>query len=210
MQLNMSASREILQNEKELFVQMARGSEAAFTKIFYHYTPQIYHFILGKTKSEEITEEILQEVFIKVWNKREKFEEVTNFEDYLFTIAANNTYNFLRRMVNDEKLKKKVWESIQNFSNITEETLDLKESRALIDKAVDKLSPQKKKIFILSREQGLSHAEIAEQLNISPSTVNNQLTEALRFIKEYIKNTPSASLALLMMLMRMQNYQDQF
>jgi RNA polymerase sigma-70 factor (ECF subfamily) len=201
----MTASEQILINEQHLFTRMSTGDQQAFTEIFYHYFQRIHHFILKKTKSEELTEEIIQEVFISVWEKREKFSAVENFEDYLFSMAANRTWNFIRRLHNEKELKQKVWRTIEAHQNSTEDLLDLKESQGLINEAVEQLSPQRKKIFILSRQQGLSHTEIAEQLNLSPSTVNNHLTEALRFIKEYLQRTPGASITLLMILLRINN-----
>ena len=185
----MSKSQTILPNENDLFNQMARGSVSAFTEIFYHYTQSLYSFILIKTKSEDLTEEIIQEVFIKIWDKREKFSEVENFESYLYTLASNKIYDFYRKMASEDKLKKIVFQSMKDYSNITTETLDLKYSQEELTKALERLPPQQKKIFLLSRQQGLNHMEIAEQLQISPSTVNNHLTVALRSLKLHSVNT---------------------
>jgi RNA polymerase sigma-70 factor (ECF subfamily) len=198
----MTAEHKILPNERELFARMANGDQQAFTKIFYHYTQRIYGFILSKTKSEELTEEIVQEVFIKVWEKRVEINDVLSPQAYIMNMALNKMYDFLRKMASEEKLKQQVWTSIQSYSNITEETLDLHESQELLNEAIEQLPPQQKKIFILSRQQGLSHQQIAEELKLSPKTVNNHLTEALRFIKNYLQKTPGASLTLLMILLR--------
>ncbi len=200
----MTAEAPILTNEKELFAQMAQGSEPAFTQIFYYYTQRIYHFILGKTKSHEIAEEIVQEVFIKLWQKREELEHVENYESYIFTMATNKVYDHLRKMASEVKIRKHTWETINNISNITEETIDFHDSQDLINKAVDQLSPQRKKIYILSKEQGMSRAEIAQEMNLSLSTVSNHLTEALRLIKEHLQKTPGTSLTLIMILIRIQ------
>lgn len=85
----------------------------------------------------------------------------------------------------------------------TDNIIELKESEELIIKLVEQLPPQRKKIYQLSREQGLSHAEIAKQLGISTSTVNNQLTEALRFIKQHLQEMPEATLALVVILIKL-------
>lgn len=201
----MSKSQTILPNENDLFNQMARGSVSAFTEIFYHYTQRLYSFILIKTKSEDLTEEIIQEVFIKIWDKREKFSEVENFESYLYTLASNKIYDFYRKMASEDKLKKMVFQSMKDYSNITTETLDLKYSQEELTKALDRLPPQQKKIFLLSRQQGLNHMEIAEQLQISPSTVNNHLTVALRSLKNYIQSTQADSFILLLILLKINN-----
>jgi RNA polymerase sigma factor (sigma-70 family) len=110
----MSHAPVILPNEKELFIRMSQGDEAAFTKIFYHYTQRIYTYVLHKTKSPATAEEIVQQVFIKIWNSRETFSEVHNYESFLYTMASNKLIDFFRRMAHQEKLKKEVWATIQD------------------------------------------------------------------------------------------------
>jgi RNA polymerase sigma-70 factor (ECF subfamily) len=106
-------------------------------------------------------------------------------------------------MASEQRLKEQVWSSIQSYSNVTEETLDLNQSQALLNEAIEQLPPQRKRVFLLSRQEGLSHNEIAERMNLSPKTVNNHLVEALRFIKTYIQQKPGTSLTLLMILLRL-------
>lgn len=192
----------ILLNEKELFTRMSQGDEAAFTEIFYHYTQRIYTYILHKTKSPETAEEIVQEVFIKIWKTRENFSNVQNYESFLFTMASNKLIDFFRRMAHQEKLKKEVWSTIQETSNVTIEELDFRHSQELINLAVEQLSPQRKKIFLLNKEQGLTRQEIADLLGLSFSTVNNHLNEAVRLVKEQLEKTPGTSLAVLLFLVQ--------
>jgi RNA polymerase sigma-70 factor (ECF subfamily) len=196
----MAETNYILPNEKELFAKMAMSNEAAFTEIFYHYTKPVYNFIFNKTKSTLTTEEIVQEVFIKLWANREQLPEISNYRAYIYTMASNKTYDWLRKMANDDKLKKYTWNTVQSLSNNTEESLNLKESRELISKAVEQLSPQRKKIFLLSRQEGLTRAEIAQHLNLSVNTVNNHLNESLRLVKEYLQNETESSLSLFILL----------
>lgn len=192
----------ILPNEKELFIRMSQGDEAAFTEIFYHYTQRIYNYILNKTKSPETAEEIVQEVFIKIWNSRENFSEVNNYESFLFAMASNKLIDFFWRMAHQEKLKKEVWDTIKDTSNITIEQLDFRHSQELINKAVEQLSRQRKKIFLMNKEEGLSRQEIADLLGLSFSTVNNHLNEAVRLVKEQLEKTPGTSLAILMFIVQ--------
>lgn len=198
----MSAIAAILPNEKELFARMSAGDEAAFTQIFYHYTQRIYHYILNKTKSPGIAEEIVQEVFIKIWQSRESFSGLSNYEAFLFSMASNKLIDFLRKMAHQDNLKKQVWQTISNISNTTIEELDLKHSRELINKAVERLSPQRRKIFLMNKEQGLSRQEIADRLNLSVNTVNNHLNEAVRLVKEYLEAMPGASFAMLVFMVQ--------
>ena len=198
----MVAAHKILQDERLLFSRMSTGDLQAFAEIFYHYSQRIYGFILNKTKSEHLAEEIVQEVFIKLWNKREELADIENYGAYILTMATNKTYDFLRKMASEERLKQQVWSSIQTYSNLTEETLDLNASQALLREAIEQLPPQRKKVFLLSRQEGLSHFEISERLDLSPKTVNNHLVEALRFIKNYIQQKPGTSFTLVMILLK--------
>jgi len=193
----------ILPNESILFHRVAYGDEKAFTEIFYHYSKRIYPFVLKKTKSETIAEEIVQEIFIKLWTNREKLSHIENYESYIFAIAANKVYKHFKKIAGEEKLIKALWDRINELHYGTEEIIELKESEGLINKVIEQLPPQRKKIYQLSREQGLSHAEIAEQLKISPSTVNNQLTEALRYLKQHLHEMPETALALLAILLKL-------
>jgi RNA polymerase sigma-70 factor (ECF subfamily) len=192
-----------LLNESTLFTQVAHGDEKAFTEIFYHYSKRIYPFVLKKTKSETIAEEIVQEIFIKLWTNREKLSHIENYESYIFTTAANKIYKHFKKIAGEEKLLKALWNRINELHCATEEIIELKESEGLINKVIEQLPPQRKKVYQLSREQGLSHAEIAEQLKISPSTVNNQLTEALRYIKQHLQEMPETVLALMIILLKL-------
>lgn len=203
----MSFSTMILANERELFVRLSQGDEEAFTQIFYHYTQRIYHYILGKTKSAEVAEEIVQEVFMKIWTMRERLDTVANYESYLFAMAGNKVLDWFKKMAYEEKIKMHIWKTIGESSNATIEDLDLRHSQDLINKAVDQLSPQRKKIFLLNKREGLSRQEIADELSLSVSTVNNHLNEAVRQVKEYLDMTPGASLAMLIFVIQNIPYQ---
>jgi RNA polymerase sigma-70 factor (family 1) len=198
----MTTSTEILPNETDLFRRIAGGDEAAFRQIFQHYTQRIYPFILKRTRSEDITEELVQEIFIKIWNNRTQLAQVENHSSYIFTMAAHKIYAHFRKTAADERLIRDLLSRIEEIRSTTEDLIDLKESELLIGEAVAQLPSQRKKIYELSRVQGLSHVEIARHLNISPSTVNNQLTEALRQIRQYLRQHPGASLTLIVVLLR--------
>lgn len=182
-------------------MRIAKGDEAAFTELFYQYTQRIYHYIFSKTKSRLTSEEIVQEVFIKLWINREKLTEVINPESYLFGMAANRLFDWFKKMAYDQKMKEHVWQTVSDFSNITFETLDLHSSQELINNAIETLTPQQKKIYLLNRQEGLTRKEIAEQLNLSEKTVNNHLYEAIHLIREYIQRTPGATMASLIVIL---------
>lgn len=189
----MSTNPKILPNERELFARMATGDEAAFADIFFHYIPFLQPHIFKMTRSEEATQDIIHDTFLSLWTRREKMPEVENFKSYIFTISTNKTYDWLKKEAKERQAIAGARVRTMHFENTTEETIDFNQSAEFINKAVNQLPPQRKLVFKLSREEGLSHEEIAERLNISKNTVSNHLTEALRFIKEYLQKIPGAT-----------------
>jgi RNA polymerase sigma-70 factor (ECF subfamily) len=187
----------ILPNERELFLRIAGGDETAFSEIFYHYIARIHPFIKKMTRSEEIAEDIVQDVFVSLWKNRVNMREVENYQSYIFTMATNKTYNYLKAKAKEVKGMKEVILKENDFTNNTQEIIDLHESQALINHLVEQLPPQKKLIYKLTREEGLSHDEIAQKLNISKNTVKNHLIETLKFLRENLKHTPGATLMLI-------------
>ena len=187
----------ILLNEKEYFVRIAHGDELAFTEIFYHYTSRIHPFIKKITRSEEVTEEIVQDVFVSLWKSREKLMEIDNYAAYIFTIATNKTFNYLKSKARKEKHLNELAKVNKNFTNNTEEAIELHETRELVGQLVRQLPPQKKLIYQLTREEGLSHGEIAQQLHISKNTVKNHLVETLKFLRENLQRSQGVSLLLI-------------
>jgi len=185
----MSQSFTTLNNEKELFALVAGGDEAAFTAIFHHYNKRLYPFVLKITKNESAAEEIVQDVVTTLWVKKERLAEVDNYASYIFRIATNKTFNYLKKVAMEDKMLKEVLQNMEMFRNLTDEIIDSKEKEAIINSAINELPTQRKLIYKLSRQEGLSHQQIAEQLNISQNTVKNQLVKALRFIREKLDTT---------------------
>lgn len=191
----MAIPQHILPNEKELFGRMAVGNQDAFTEIFEHYSPRIYSFVLKKTKSESMAEDVLQDVFMNLWSKREKLGEVENFESYIYMMATNKTYDHLKKIATNTRKLEDLYARMKEIQvgNAIDEMMDLKEGQEMINEAVAQLPAQRKKIYLLSRQQGMSYDEIAEELNISRNTVSNQLVDALKFIREYVKKSAGSA-----------------
>lgn len=198
----MTAAAAILPNEKELFARMAEGDQAAFTKIFEHYEPRLYPFVLKITRSEITAEEIVQELFIKLWTNRAAAKQIENPRSYIFRMASNRTANYLKTIARQIRVDENASGQVVVERNVTEEMVDLKETEELINKAVQQLPEQQKKVYIFSRREGLNAEEIAVRMNISSKTVKNHLTEALHTIKEKLQNSPGAAIALIIFLMK--------
>lgn len=174
-------------DEKLLLLQTATGDEQAFTQIFNAYHQQLGAFILKFTDSHELTQEIVQDVFMKIWTNRSVLKGIDSFKAYLIVIARNHAYNLLKLQAR-ESLKKREYLKI-NVETITvnEESNNWKEQHLqLIEEAIAQLPRQQQKIYQLSRNQGMKYEEIAATLGISFETVKKHMHLALRSIKNYV------------------------
>src|SRR5688572_23996982 len=121
-----------LQLEHLLF-SLKQGDRTAFRAIFDRYQKRVYHFVFSITKSDYVAEDIVQEVFIRIWTKREALEPGNSFEAFLFTIARNLTYNHLRSIANQQALKAEFWKNISHLSKQTEDTILMAEYETLVE-----------------------------------------------------------------------------
>lgn len=173
--------------DKRLLQLIANGDELAFKTLFEKYRGKLYVYLKGITKSPEVSEEIVMDVFLKIWISRKTVTEIEHFDSFLFRIARNKAIDFLRALHRDQTLFKLVWEEIQVAGTQTADAgMKEKECNAILRAAIARLSPKRRLVYELSRENALSHDQIASYLNLSKSTVNNHLGESLRFIKYYL------------------------
>ncbi|WP_073003328.1 RNA polymerase sigma factor [Mariniphaga anaerophila] len=174
----------------ELVKLLRKGDMAAFDAIYNRYCHKLHQFVFMYLKQEEDAEEIVQEVFIKIWESRAKIDVYSSFESFLFTIAYNSTMSLLRKRVSETKSREYL-RSLQRI-DAAEQVIDeiqFKELNNKIESLLTQLTPRQKEIYHLSREEGLTHSEIAEKLNISESTVNNHLVTTLKFIKLHVDSS---------------------
>jgi RNA polymerase sigma-70 factor (ECF subfamily) len=183
----------LLENEDQIVKSLSKGNLLAFNTLFKAYSGHLYRFAYGYLKSEAESEELVQEVFTIIWEKREGLKSELSFKSYLFTIA----FNIIRK-----HFRMKVYYNEYLKSGITSD-LDLRTSEKItydslhkyLTELVNQLPPRRREIFIKSRFEGFSIKEIAEELEISHKTVENQLTDALKFIRTNL-NRESLSVIL--------------
>ena len=184
--------------EKRLLHRTAAGDQAAFTQLFDSYHHSLGAFVFGITKSRELAEEVVLDIFLKIWITREVLAEVQNFKAYLFTLSRNAAISALRKLIR-EREQRSGWLSDQQLT--AEEDPGEKEAYLnLVDEAINQLSPQRKKIYLLSREQGLKYEEIATLTGISRFTVRAHIQQAVAFLGEYLKSRMAQLLLLAVML----------
>jgi RNA polymerase sigma-70 factor (ECF subfamily) len=172
-------------HEIELLQKIAEGNREAFHALYHHYRNKIYYIASRMLQSDAAAEDVLQEIFIKIWVNREKLRNMDYFSTYLNTIVRNHLYNQFRKKANEETYLLRLLPDPAEPSQPFDETA-IKELKQLLANAVAALPPRQQKVFQLSREQGLTHAAIAAKLGISPETVKKHIMEALRFIKSYL------------------------
>jgi len=184
-------------NERELLVKTAAGDEAAFTQLFYAYHNKLGEYIMRLTESVETTQEIVLDVFVKVWTKRESLATVERFGPYIYVLSRNHTLNCLRQLSRERMKTKQVVENIE-ASYRTADPLEasVPDYYNLIDQAIEELPPQQQKAYILSRHERLKYEEIAQRMNISKETVKTYLKLAIRFITGYVRSHRDAVVIL--------------
>jgi RNA polymerase sigma-70 factor (family 1) len=173
--------------EKELLRQIGEGSENAFRLLFLQYAPRLKNYVLRLSRSLEVAEDIVHDVFLEIWKSRERMAELDHFSAYVYRAAHNKAHRSLQRKAKEilivAELRREQGEDL-GFEG--DDKLTYQQVRDSIKQAVDKLPPQQRKVFLFSRHLGLTHQQIADELHLSPNTVNNHLVEALRTLREEI------------------------
>jgi RNA polymerase sigma-70 factor (family 1) len=182
-------------NEKMLLALIAQGDENAFRELYDHYFSRLSSYVFKLCKSTYITEDVLQEVFMKLWTSRSVLIQVEIPEAFILSIAKNTTVDWLRKLSKRTTL---IDDLKNQDSNDAESKMSVDSLQSLIATALSQLSREKQKVFHLSKYIGLSHDEIAHELRLSKSTVKNHLSETIKYIKKNIQ--PGISLKAILLL----------
>lgn len=176
---------------KILLRHIAEDEEQAFRAVFDHYKVPFHATAFKMTRSADIAEEIVQEVFVTLWIKRKLIAVAKKPENYVFTILHNCIYSHFRKLVLERQLKSKIAQMDEKSENPVETLLLEKENRTILEKIINQLPPQQKVIYRLAKQEGVSREDIAKQLNISPNTVRNHLATAVDHLRTYLKKNES-------------------
>lgn len=169
-------------DENALLYELSRGSERAFTKLYNQYKNIVYSAALRITKSKTLSEEVVQDVFLKIWQKKEALTDITNFENYLYISARNHIFNMIKKIARDTDLKNEIKHNSFEI-NTTDTFLKDQQYTTLLEQVLKKLPPQQQKIYKMAKEEGLSYQKIAELMELSPLTVKKHMAQALKFIR---------------------------
>ncbi|MES2775174.1 MAG: sigma-70 family RNA polymerase sigma factor [Bacteroidota bacterium] len=176
-----------LHNEKELLLRVAGGDDKAFAELFYAYHNQLAGFVLLLTDSVEMTEEVVQDIFVKIWMDRSKLLTVQKFVPYLFILTRNYTLNCIRSRTTMRKNELQYIQTRDTEQSETPEPLNDPGLALLLDRAVAQLPPQQQKVYLMSRREGLKHAEIADQTGLSKETIKKYIQWATESISRFVK-----------------------
>lgn len=171
---------------------IARGDEEAFTKVFLLYFSKVKRFISSLLQNDFAAEDLSQNIFIRLWQNREKLTEINNLNAYLFKSARNEVFQYIRHELVIREYQETHYERMLKDENsicfAPEDNFEAEELSLLIKLAVDRMPEQRKKIYKMSREEGRSNDDISEELNINKRTVENHLTQALADIREVVRH----------------------
>lgn len=180
-------------DEKELIRDLTISDNAqsnqAFTRIYNSYYPKVYHFAKLYASTENDVAEIVQDVFIKLWEKRHTLSEEKGLEGLLFIMTRNLIFNAGRSKTRESIFKMTILRAMEATESYSmEDDLIAQDLKKYIDELIAQLPPRQREIFIMSREQQLSYREIAEHFNITEKAVERHIYLALKFLKKNIVN----------------------
>lgn len=178
----------ILYSDAELMQEIKADNMFAFDILYKKYSRRLYKFGFSIIKSQEETENLIQDVFLCLWENRHKVEKDSSVKSYVFTIAYNSAISIIRKKAKESQFI----EYLNSLQEINEEPinveLEYKELANKLDEIINALPQRQKEVYLLHRVEGLKYSEIAERLNISVNTIENHMSRALKTIREKIGN----------------------
>lgn len=189
--------------EQRVILRLQQDDSDAFLELYNQYHQPLYHYVLRFVKSPAIAEDVLQDVFLKIWEIRSRINPDLSVKAYLYRICRNSVFKLLKKMAVDENLRVQV---LQQFGQSVADA-DLKvlwqQYETLLQAAINRLPPQRQKVFRLCREEGKTYEQVAEELGISRNTVKEHMVLAMKLIREHIDqygDTPTHFIFLLLLL----------
>lgn len=173
---------------KNIVDRVAASDPLAFRELFELYAGKVHTFAFKLTHAEITAEEIVQEVFIKVWMHRQELSAIEYFPSYLYTITRNHAFNVLKRLAREATAKHRLERELQKTHEETEEAVIYQDYQRLLDTVIDRLPPKQRQVYSLCHQQGLKYEEAAHRLNISRLTVKTHMQQALRTIKTHFSS----------------------
>ncbi|MET3876883.1 RNA polymerase sigma-70 factor [Chitinophaga sp. OAE865] len=186
-------------NEEAVLLQrLQQGDTEAYIALYDQYYPSLYTYILHFINIPELAEDALQEVFIKIWEIRERINPELSFSGYLYRITRNHVFKLLKKISADAALRLQVMQELQHQTEDADTRLLWKQYESLLHQAIAQLPPQRQKVFRLCREESKSYEEVAVELGISRNTVKEHMVLAMKSIKFFFYTNTDGILPLLL------------
>ena len=177
--------------EKELLIALRSGNQKAFEKLYQMYSPRLFGKLMKLVKSESNAKEILLEVFIIVWDRRESIDHEKSFRSLLFKIAENKAFDFFRKAARDKVKQAELIALTTEDYIVIESYMSVDENLKILEKAIAVLPPQRQQVFRLCKLEGKSYKEVGELLDISVSTISDHIVKGTKSIREYFERLKS-------------------
>ena len=173
--------------EKTLLLLLAEDNEYAFQLLFDRHRNRIYRMAMMYVKSQALAEDIVQDVFLKLWFQRKTLKDVSCLESWIYTITKNYTLNCLKKLAHEWTMTEALSHNKLQFDNSTDHKIRTAQYEALLQKAIEQLPQQQQKVYILAKEKGLSYEAIANQLSLSRPTVKTHMSRALDSMRTFLR-----------------------
>ena len=190
----------ITYQEQELLSQLRKGSTKAFTQLYQQYSEPLYYNILALVKDELIAEELLQDIFVRIWRKKESILIEKNISGYLFRVSRNRVYDFFKSLTREQELYNRIRATATEQYTHVEEAIFTKENADLLEKAIETLSPKRRQAFQVCKMEGYSYKEASELMGVSISTLKDHMAKAREAIREYISNNGEMILGICLVI----------
>jgi RNA polymerase sigma-70 factor (family 1) len=191
----------LLYDERKLLLALAAGDEAAYKSLYLHYYDTVSKFVLKYVKSPELARDLAQDIFIKIWEKRDKLPGVQHFQPYLLQISRNQAIDTLRAAGKSDIVKREIARHFHDHPGFFEDEALQKDYRLFIRRTIDALPPRSREVFLLCREQAKSYEEVAAALGISRNAVRNHMVQALQRFRSAAETEFGGSLGVLLPLL---------
>jgi RNA polymerase sigma-70 factor (ECF subfamily) len=173
-------------SENMLISLLKQGNENAFSEIYNRFWGKMVSYAVRLIKSEEEAADIVQEIFISLWKRRETLKIRSGLQIYLIGSTRNLCLRYIERNIHTENFEDKINKQIIDFSQNIEDKISFNELKALVDKGVAKMPKKMREVYLLSRDEQLSYHQIAEKLDIAEGTVKKQISNALKIISDVL------------------------
>ncbi|SHL96286.1 RNA polymerase sigma factor [Mucilaginibacter sp. OK098] len=185
-------------DEQLLLIQLRNGNERAFTYFYERHSLIIYRKIKKMVKVDVLADELMQDVFVRLWDKRHLIDPEKPLKSYLFLIAQNLVYDFYRKLGREERLQSEVMKAFTETYLHTEEEVFARETQDILNKAVEHLPPQQQLVFRLCKLEGKTYEQVSQELGISTATINTHIVRATKSIKEFMFNYNHVAMQVLL------------